>query len=78
MEIHFSERMKDFEEGIFQVLNEKKTEVEKQGKKTFNLSIGTPDFQPAEHIMKKKSTTLSQPFTKTIAPSAAHSSVWAG
>lgn len=52
MEIQFSERMKDFEEGIFQVLNEKKIEVEKQGKKVYNLSVGTPDFKPAEHIMK--------------------------
>lgn len=61
MEIHFSERMKDFEEGIFQVLNEKKTEVEKQGKKTFNLSIGTPDFQPAEHIMKAVAEAAKKP-----------------
>ena len=52
MDIQFSERMKDFEEGIFQVLNEKKIEVEKQGKKVYNLSVGTPDFKPAEHIMK--------------------------
>ena len=52
MQIQFSERMKDFEAGIFQVLNEKKIAVEKQGKKVYNLSVGTPDFKPAEHIMK--------------------------
>ncbi len=51
MKIQFADRMKDFEEGIFQVLNEKKIKMEKQGRKVYNLSVGTPDFKPAEHIM---------------------------
>lgn len=51
MSIQFADRMKDYESGIFQVLNEKKDEAEKQGKKIYNLSVGTPDFPPAEHIM---------------------------
>ena len=33
MQLQFAERMKDFEEGIFQLLNEKKDEAVKQGKK---------------------------------------------
>ena len=51
MSIQFADRMKDYEAGIFQVLNEKKDEAEKQGKKIYNLSVGTPDFPPAKHIM---------------------------
>lgn len=51
MSIQFADRMKDYEAGIFQVLNEKKDEAEKQGKKIYNLSVGTPDFPPAQHIM---------------------------
>lgn len=51
MELHVADRMKEFEEGIFQVLNEKKTEVENAGRKVYNLSVGTPDFPPAKHIM---------------------------
>lgn len=51
MSIQFADRMKDYEAGIFQVLNEKKDEAEKRGKKIYNLSVGTPDFPPAEHIM---------------------------
>ena len=43
--------MKNYEEGIFQLLDEKKEEVEKKGKKVYNLSVGTPDFKPAQHIM---------------------------
>lgn len=51
MEIVFADRMKDFEEGIFQVLNEKKNELEAQGRKVYNLSVGTPDFKPAQYII---------------------------
>ena len=51
MSIQFADRMKDYEAGIFQVLNEKKDAAEKQGKKIYNLSVGTPDFPPAEHIV---------------------------
>lgn len=51
MNLQASERMKDFEEGIFQLLNEKKEEVEKTGRKVYNLSVGTPDFPTEPHIM---------------------------
>lgn len=33
MELHFASRMKDYEEGIFQVLNEKKNETGAAGEK---------------------------------------------
>lgn len=51
MKLQTAERMKEFEEGIFQILNEKKEEVERQGKKVYNLSVGTPDFPTEKHIM---------------------------
>ncbi len=51
MKIQFADRMKDYEEGIFQVLNEKKTQMEQQGRKIYNLSVGTPDFPPEQHVM---------------------------
>ncbi|MCH5342656.1 MAG: aminotransferase class I/II-fold pyridoxal phosphate-dependent enzyme [Acetatifactor sp.] len=51
MQIRTAKRMEDYEEGIFQVLNEKKKEVEAQGKRVFNFTVGTPDFKPARHIM---------------------------
>ena len=38
MKLQVADRMKDYEEGIFQILNEKKEEVEKKGKKVYNLS----------------------------------------
>ncbi len=52
MNLQVSSRMKDFEEGIFQLLNEKKEAVEKSGKKVYNLSVGTPDFPTEPHIME--------------------------
>lgn len=51
MELKFATRMKDYEEGIFQVLNEKKNELLEQGRTVYNLSVGTPDFEPAKHII---------------------------
>lgn len=51
MELKFASRMKDYEEGIFQVLNEKKNELLAKGRTVYNLSVGTPDFKPAQHIM---------------------------
>lgn len=51
MEIKVSKRMENFAEGIFQVLNEKKQQVEAEGRKVYNFSVGTPDFKPAQHII---------------------------
>ncbi len=52
MNIKFAHRMKDYEAGIFQVLNEKKDEAERQGRTIYNLSVGTPDFPPAAHVVE--------------------------
>lgn len=61
MEITVSKRMEDFEEGIFQVLNEKKQQVEAAGRKVYNFSVGTPDFKPAQHIMDALCEAASKP-----------------
>ncbi len=61
MQIIPAERMNDFEEGIFQVLNEKKQKLEAEGKKVYNFSVGTPDFKPAEHIIEAVVEAASKP-----------------
>ncbi len=61
MSIQFAERMKDYEAGIFQVLNDKKAEAEKQGKKIYNLSVGTPDFPPAKHVIDAVAEAAKKP-----------------
>lgn len=52
MQMEFSNRLDYIGEGVFAELNRKKQELESKGKKIYNLSIGTPDFKPADHIMK--------------------------
>lgn len=61
MELQFASRMQEFEEGIFQVLNEKKNELMKQGREVYNLSVGTPDFPPAGHIMEAVTKAAQKP-----------------
>lgn len=61
MEITFSNKSQMFQAGIFAVLNEKKEALLKQGKKIYNLSVGTPDFQPAPHVMEAVSDAAKDP-----------------
>ena len=48
--MNFSKRLDRFGAEIFGVLNEKRLELEKQGKKLYNLSVGTPDFPTPPYI----------------------------
>lgn len=59
--MEFADRMKDYEEGIFQVLNEMKLKKEKAGEKVYNFSVGTPDFEPPAHIIKAVTEAASRP-----------------
>ncbi len=61
MKYNFAARMENFEEGIFQILDEKKKELINQGKTVYNLSVGTPDFKPAQHIMDAVSNAARKP-----------------
>lgn len=61
MEIRFADRMQDYEEGIFQVLNEKKNERIAQGKQVYNLSVGTPDFHPQPYVMEAVQRAAQNP-----------------
>jgi LL-diaminopimelate aminotransferase len=46
----FSKRMDRFGDEIFAALNEKRIELEKEGRTIYNLFVGTPDFPVADHI----------------------------
>ena len=61
MILRTADRMKNFEEGIFQLLNEKKEEVEKTGRKVYNLSVGTPDFPTEPHIINAVTEAAKDP-----------------
>ena len=51
MELKFSKKMDNFQPSIFNVLEEKKQELLKSGKEVYNLSVGTPDYEPDKHVM---------------------------
>lgn len=59
--IQFSEMVNGFKTGIFATLNEKKEELIKEGRKVYNLSVGTPDFKPAPHVMKAMQDACEDP-----------------
>lgn len=56
-----AKRLDHFQTGIFAELNEKKEEMVKQGKTIYNLSVGTPDFEPPKHIMDTFIEACSKP-----------------
>lgn len=51
MKITFSKKLESIDSGIFNILDDKKNELIERNKKIFNLSVGTPDFQPDEHVI---------------------------
>ncbi len=59
MEFRFARRMEQFQAGIFNILDDKRKEMVAAGRKVYNLSIGTPDFPPAPHVMDALSRAAS-------------------
>ena len=65
MEFKFSKRAEEIQEGIFAALAHKKNELEKEGRKVYNFSIGTPDFQPPKHVMDAMVEACKDPPSQT-------------
>ena len=61
MEFEFSRKSNSIEGGIFNILNDKKKDLLNIGIKVFNFSIGTPDFEPAPHIMEAMQEACKNP-----------------
>ena len=61
MNIEFSERANRFGSNIFNTLDQYKNERLRQGKPVYNLTVGTPDFPPAAHIMEAVSRAALDP-----------------
>ena len=59
--MQMSKRLSRFGAEIFAALNEKKLELEQAGRKIYNMSIGTPDFVPMEHIRAALSDAALDP-----------------
>ncbi len=61
MKLTFSKKAEEFKPGIFTQLNEKKEELLAQGRKIYNLSVGTPDFRPQENIIRAVEKSALEP-----------------
>ena len=48
--MEFSRRLDLFGPEIFAALNDKKVALEAEGRHLYNLSVGTPDFAPADYL----------------------------
>ena len=61
MNFEFSNNLKHFQTGIFNVLDEKKLQLIKEGRKVYNLSVGTPDFKPDKHVIQALISAAENP-----------------
>lgn len=59
--MEFSDTLNRFGDEIFAALNEKKIQLEREGRTIFNLSVGTPDFKTPEHIRKALADAAEKP-----------------
>ena len=50
--MEFSKRLDLFGDEVFAALNAKRRELEASGRKVYDLSVGTPDFEPAPHVIE--------------------------
>ncbi len=57
----FSRRLERFGDEVFGALNEKRLELERQGRTLYNLSIGTPDFAPSEAVRRALAEAALEP-----------------
>lgn len=62
MNFKAADRLNRFQTGIFAAMDEKKASLIASGREVINLSIGTPDFKPADHIMEAVSQAAKDPF----------------
>ena len=63
--MEFSKRLDLFGNEIFSALNDKKLELEAQGKRIYNLSVGTPDFKTPQHVVDAMKESLDDPLNWT-------------
>lgn len=61
MNITGAKRLEAFQNGIFSELDHKKEQLIKEGKKVYNLSVGTPDFEPDPHVMRALVESAGKP-----------------
>ncbi len=51
MEIRHASRLDGIKTGVFAAINAEKDKLIAEGRKVYNLFIGTPDFEPPKHVI---------------------------
>ena len=59
--MNFSRKLNRFGAEIFASLNEKKLELEQQGRTIYNMSVGTPDFETPDYIRNALTEAAADP-----------------
>ena len=59
--MQFSKRLDQFGEEVFASLNQKRLALEAAGRKIYNLSVGTPDFHPYDHVVEALVSSAKNP-----------------
>ena len=56
-----SKRLDRFGEEVFASLNNKLIALKEQGRTIYNMSVGTPDFKPYDHVVKALTEAAQDP-----------------
>ena len=59
--MEFSKRLELFGDEVFAALNAKRRELEAAGRRVFDLSVGTPDFEPPAHVVEALRASAADP-----------------
>ena len=61
LNVSFADRIGEFGEEVFASLNEKLIKLQGEGRTIYNLSIGTPDFVPPQHVKDALASACADP-----------------
>lgn len=59
--MQFSKRLDLFGDEVFAALNVRRRELEAAGRRVFDLSVGTPDFEPPAHVVEALRASAADP-----------------
>ncbi|HIU24391.1 MAG TPA: aminotransferase class I/II-fold pyridoxal phosphate-dependent enzyme [Candidatus Coprovicinus avistercoris] len=59
--MHFSKRLDLFGDEVFASLNARRRKLEAAGRTVYDLSVGTPDFEPPAHVVNALITSAQHP-----------------
>ena len=59
--MEFSQRLSLFGDEVFAALNARRRELEAAGRRVFDLSVGTPDFEPPAHVVEALRASAADP-----------------